>query len=110
MYHGSIPPKDVEQDALYLNMSKEEFLDKYLVKEETEENYQTKHRPCDFLDKDGSCKLGECKPENCVNFPYTNQPERMQSLFGVLDVIEVCPVAYEIYERLKQEYGFKLGV
>jgi hypothetical protein len=31
MYHGSIPKKDVEQDALYLNMSKEEFLEKYLV-------------------------------------------------------------------------------
>jgi hypothetical protein len=34
----------------------------------------------------------------------------MQSLFSVLDVIEVCPVAYEIYERLKQEYGFKKDI
>jgi hypothetical protein len=110
MYHGSIPAKDVEQDALYLNMSKEEFLDKYLVREETKETYQTKHRPCDFLKENGMCKLGDCKPENCVKFPYTNQPERMQSLFSVLDVIEVCPVAYEIYERLKQEYGFKKDI
>jgi hypothetical protein len=73
----------------------------------TGENYQTKHRPCDFLEENGSCKLGDCKPENCVKFPYTSQPERLQSLFSVLDVIEVCPVAFEIYERLKQEYGFK---
>lgn len=63
--------------------------------------------PCDFLEEDGSCKLGECKPENCKKFPYTNQPERISSLYGVLEVVEVCPVAFEIYERLKEEYGFK---
>lgn len=106
MYHGVIPEMDLEQDALYLNMSKEEFLDKYLVREEFGEDYQTKHKPCDFLDPDGECKLGDCKPENCMKFPYTNQPERLQSLLSVLDVIEICPVAFEIYECLKGEYGF----
>ena len=50
----------MERDALYLNMSKEEFLDNHLVREEFEEGYQTKHKPCDFL-------------EAC----YTNQPERL---------------------------------
>lgn len=107
MYYGSIPEKDLEQDALYLNMSKEEFLDRYLVKEELEEDYRTKHKPCDFLEAGGECKLGECKPENCLKFPYTNQPERLQSLYSVLDAVEICPVAFEIYERLKQEYGFR---
>lgn len=107
MYHGVIPDKDLERDALYLNMSKEDFLDKYFVKEEFEEGYQTKHKPCDFLEAGGGCKLGECKPENCVKFPYTNQPERLQSLYSVLDAIEICPVAFEIYECLKREYGFR---
>lgn len=68
--------------------------------------YQTKHRPCDFLKADGACSLGECRTENCKKFPYTDQPERLQSLYSVLDAIEVCPVVFEIWERLKEIYGF----
>lgn len=36
-----------------------EFVEQYLDGKDTEGNYQTKHKPCDFLQNDGSCKLGE---------------------------------------------------
>ena len=107
MYHGSIPTMDVERAACYLGISIEEFTEQYLAKKDTEGNWKTKHKPCDFLQEDGSCKLGNCKPENCKKYPYTNQPERLWSLYSVLDAVSVCPVAFEIYERLKKEYGFK---
>ena len=107
MYYGSIPTVDVEKDAQYLGISTAEFTQKYLDKIDSEGNWQTKHKPCDFLLADGNCMLGECKPENCKKYPYTNQPERLWSLYSVLDAVEVCPVAFEIYERLKKEYGFK---
>ena len=29
------------------------------------------------------CKLGEYKPENCRKYPYTDQPERLHSLYSV---------------------------
>lgn len=107
MYCGTIPAEDLERDAEYLNLSKEEFIDAYLKTSEDTGGYDTKHTPCDFLEKDGGCKLGDCKPENCKKYPYTNQPERLESLYSVLDAVSVCPVAFEIYERLKREYGFK---
>ena len=107
MYHGSIPAEDLERDAEYLGVTREQFTDCYLEYNEVEENYETKHKPCDFLLEDGSCKLGDCKPESCKKYPYTNQPERLQSLYSVLDAVRVCPVAFEIYERLKKEYGFR---
>lgn len=106
MYKGSIPSEDIEQDAEYLNISREQFIEFFLEKSEFGE-YQTKHQPCDFLQEDGSCKLGECRPENCKNYPYTNQSERLWSLYSVLNAVEVCPVAFEIWERLKEEYGFR---
>jgi len=88
-------------------MTEKEFIDTYLMrKDESENEYQTQHIPCDFLNQDGSCKLGECKPENCKNYPYTNQPERLHSLYSVLEAVEVCPVAFEIYEQLKKMYFF----
>lgn len=107
MYHGQIPKEDLEKDAGYLGISKEEFMNNFLNENEKEGNYLTKHKPCDFLQENGDCKLGECKPEDCKKYPYTNQPERLQSLYSVLDTVSVCPVAFEIYERLKEEYGFK---
>ena len=66
-----------------------------------------KNIPCDFLGEDGNCRLGYCRPESCKKYPYTDQPDRWASLYSVLDVIEVCPVAFEIYERLKKEYGWR---
>lgn len=107
MYHGSIPVEDVEKNALYLKMNSSDFIAQYLAGKSSEGDYQTKHKPCDFLQNDGNCKLGDCKPDSCKKYPYTNQPERLQSLYSVLDAVSVCPVAFEIYERLKKEYGFK---
>lgn len=107
MYHGSIPEEDLEKDAKYLGVSKEQFVEAFLEQNVQEGNYRTKHMPCDFLQEDGNCKLGDCKPENCKKYPYTNQPERFQSLYSVLEAVSICPVAFEIYERLKAEYGFK---
>ena len=104
MYPGGIPAEDIERDAKYLGMTKEQFMDRYLVKGESADVYETKNMPCDFLKEDGNCALGECKPENCKKYPYTDQPKRLSSLYSVLEAVEVCPVAFEIYERLKEEY------
>lgn len=107
MYYGTIPRDEVGKDAEYLGMSEEQFVDQYLKKETTEEGYLTKHKPCDFLEPNGSCKLGEHRPENCRDYPYTNKPDRLWSLYSVLDAVEVCPVAFDIFESLKKEYGFR---
>ena len=107
MYQGSIPEEDVEKDAEYLGISPEQFIDFFLEKDEYGTGYFTKHKPCDFLQEDGTCKLGSCKPDSCKKYPYTDQPERLWSLLSVLETIEICPVAFEIFERLKKEYGFR---
>ena len=106
-YHGSIPASDIEKDARYLKMSKEEFIETYLGELDDEESYNTRNKPCDFLLDDGNCMLGDCKPQNCINYPYTNQPGRLLRLWGVVEAVSVCPIAYEIFERLKEEYDFK---
>lgn len=108
MYKGSIPEEDVEKDAEYLGITVEQFVDFFLEKAENDIGYHTKHKPCDFLMEDGNCRLGNCRPENCKKYPYTNQPERLFSLLGFLDTVSICPIAFEIFERLKKEYGFKV--
>lgn len=109
MYHGSIFEGDLEADARHMGLAKEQFVRLYLRKNENDNTYETKHKPCDFLDKDRTCKLGECKPDSCKKYPYTYQPERLHSLYSVLESAEVCPVTFEIYEQLKKIYGFRYG-
>jgi Fe-S-cluster containining protein len=106
-YAGNIPEADIEKDAEYINISTEKFKHKYLKQADLEGMYQTIHIPCDFLNDDGTCRLEDCKPESCKKYPYTNQPERLQSLYSVLETVSVCPVAFEILERLKEEYNFQ---
>ena len=72
-----------------------------------EDGYRTKNKPCDFLDPAGNCILGECKPIACTEYPHTNKPDRMGSLLSFLDAVSVCPVAYEICERLKSHYNYR---
>lgn len=108
MYKGSIPAEDIDRDAQHLGIAPNQFVDTYLETEEYGINYQTKHMPCDFLQEDGNCKLSNCKPDSCKKYLYTDQPERLSSLLSVLDVIEICSVAFEIFERLKKEYRFRL--
>lgn len=52
-------------------------------------------------------ELGARKRFNELSYPYTDQPERLLSLLSILNTIVICPVAFEIFERIKQEYGFR---
>ena len=80
----------------------------YLEYNPAECTYETKKCPCDFWDsKTGECLLGDCKPESCKKYPYTDQPDRIGSLLSIIDNASICPVVYEILERLKEEYHFR---
>lgn len=107
MYCGVIPEKDIERVAVQFSISSEEFIDKYLEYNPAGVSYKTKHCPCDFLKEDGDCALGECKPENCRKYPYTDQSDRMGSLLSIIESASICPVVFEILERLKEEYHFR---
>ena len=63
-------------------------------------------RPCPFL-KEGKCKLDKFKPQSCIDYPYTDKPERLFSLLTIVSNSKVCPVVYQILEDLKKEYNFK---
>ena len=106
-YRGSIPEEDLERDATFLHVSVDEFKNKYLKESLEDGGYSTRNVPCDFLDENCNCILGDCIPQSCVDFPYTDKPDRMGSLLSFLGAVSVCPVAYEICERLKGYYGFR---
>ena len=103
--NASISEEELPDCAKQLAMEPEEFKAKYLT-DSPEGGYEALHTPCDFLNEDGSCMLGKQKPENCADFPFTQRPDRIGSLLGIVENTFVCPVVYEMLEQLKEEYGF----
>jgi Fe-S-cluster containining protein len=104
-YRGNLSDEDIMKCAEKFNMPPDDFKAQYLHQNQ-EGSYDTNHKPCDFLQKDGSCLLGDCKPVNCAEFPFTARPDRWASLLGIVSNASVCPVLFEMLEILKDEYGF----
>lgn len=104
-YSASFEEEELGPVAVFLKMTEKEFRDKYI--KENYGEYQLNARPCCFLKEDGGCEIESSKPRSCRDYPYTDKPERLFSLLSIIDSTGVCPVVFEMFERLKREYGFK---
>lgn len=100
----SLSDEEITAIAAFLGISKQEFIETYLTA--GIDGLELK-APCRFLGTKGDCELEACKPISCRDFPYTNRPDRLSSSLSILSFAEVCPVVFEILERLKEIYGFR---
>ena len=103
--HANFKEGEIEKASKKLNLSKEEFIKRYLKKSDS--NYSTKRIPCPFF-KNSKCVLGEDKPKTCKEYPFTNKKGRIFSLYSTMDNTLVCPVINNIIEELKKTYHFKV--
>jgi Fe-S-cluster containining protein len=108
-YRITLDDGEVKRIAAHLGQTDSGFKAEYLADadEDDEKPYKFKEKPCPFLEDDGRCRIQICKPDVCAGFPYTDKPERLESMLGVIGNAEVCPVVYEILERLKAMYRFR---
>jgi len=104
-YDTYLEETEIKSIAEFLGQTENDFKNEHLI--QTEEGYKIKGKPCSFLCADGICQIQEFRPSACRDFPFTDKPERLFSLFGILEFAEVCPVVLEILEELKKIYGFR---
>jgi len=95
---------DIRRISEHFNLSEERFIEEYLTN--SEEGYIIKP-PCTFLCDDGKCSINSIKPYECAGFPYTDMPDKIHYLYGVMDFAQSCPIVFEIVGRLKQIYHFR---
>jgi len=100
---------EVKRIAAFIGMAENDFITEYLTNADSgdEKPYKIKEKPCPFLCDDGRCRIQARKPDVCAGYPYTDHPNRLSSMHGVMRHAEVCPVVFEILERLKVMYGFR---
>jgi Fe-S-cluster containining protein len=57
-------------------------------------------KPCPAL-KGNLCSIYEARPDDCRSYPHLEKPDFVSRLYGVLDNIAICPIAFNAFEELK---------
>ena len=62
--------------------------------------------PCRYLEGK-KCRIYEHRPEQCRRFPSTDREGFVSKSLGLLRYYEICPIVFNIMERLKDEMKFR---
>lgn len=98
----SLNPRDIDRLSTHLGLSVEQFLADYLEEDEDGEGHVFKATPCAFL-HENTCSVYPHRPESCRSYPHLHKREFVFRLNQAVSNCSVCPIVYNVYERLKQE-------
>ncbi|MDF1520522.1 MAG: YkgJ family cysteine cluster protein [Brevefilum sp.] len=86
-----------------LNISAEQLLTQYLVKNKEEPSkMKVAELPCPFL-KNNRCTNYNHRPKECRSYPHLHKKDFIFRLFGVMSNYGRCPIVFNVYEQLKKE-------
>ena len=92
---------DVARISRLLGKSEDNFRTVYL--ENVDDEWMINRKPCPFLTENG-CAIYDNRPELCRRYPFTDQNDVQSRLMNLVSNGGICPVVYEIFERLKERY------
>jgi Fe-S-cluster containining protein len=97
-----VTDKDIERLARHLKIKPAQLIEQYLHLDE-DQDYVFNDTPCPFLMADNYCMVYQYRPKACREYPHTDRRRFAQILQLTLKNCEVCPIVYEVVERLKQQ-------
>ena len=92
---------DVTNLAIGLSVTREALTKHFLAKDE-DGGIVFNKLPCPLL-KGNLCSVYEFRPDVCRSFPHLHKDEFIFRLMGIIHNCSVCPIVYNVYERLKDE-------
>ena len=93
--------KDIDALSKKLRIKPADFIENYLRKDE-DGDFVFQTMPCPFLGDDNYCCVYENRPKACSEYPHTNRKKFYQIYALTVKNASVCPIAFEVLERLKR--------
>jgi len=92
---------DVSRLAEGLGITPDEVVTQYLTRDD--DNVLTFNRlPCPFL-VENCCRVYEHRPDSCRSYPHLQRDEFVFRLIQAVINCSICPISFNVYERLKAE-------
>jgi len=91
--------KDIDKFSKSLNITPDQFIIKYVDKDEEGDNILNR-LPCPFLN-DNKCTQYDSRPVDCVSYPHLHKKDFVFRLIGVVNNYSICPIVFNVYEALK---------
>ena len=92
--------EDIERTSEKLNLTKEEFIKRYLINDK--DNDLIFNLPCPFL-IENKCSIYEPRPKDCRSFPNLDKDvtARCHQFFSNA---EICPIVFNVLQNAKEEF------
>jgi uncharacterized protein len=100
----NVAGEEIETLAKCLNRSQKDVKEQY-IEESQQGNYFISTIPCHFL-SGKKCTIYENRFTECRDFPHLHKPGFKARLAGTLNYYGMCPIIYNVIERMKTETGF----
>jgi Fe-S-cluster containining protein len=102
----SLKSPDIIRLARYLKLPGKAFRAQYLQKDDEKQGDIFKVRPCPFL-HENRCTVYSSRPDDCRSYPHLHTRDFVFRLNQAFSNCSVCPIVFNVYERLKQDLGYK---
>ena len=93
---------DVQRLAGRFNIEKGDFVARYLREYGDGREYSFRATPCPFL-ADNQCTVYADRPKECRSYPDLHRPGFVSRLDRTFWSCSVCPIVYNVYQRVRQE-------
>lgn len=97
--------EDIERLSEGSGITIDQFKKQYLVKDKESEGYIFNKKPCPLL-KNNLCSYYDYRPKDCRSYPHLHKKDFVFRLIGVVHNCSVCPIVFNVYERLKGEIWY----
>jgi Fe-S-cluster containining protein len=97
---------EIEKLSKIDNVSRDFFIDNYTEQDKFENIKYLKNIPCKYL-SDKKCSIYIDRPDDCKSYPHIHKPKINSRTLGVIENYGICPIVFNVFERLKIEFRFR---
>ncbi|MGM0650129.1 MAG: YkgJ family cysteine cluster protein [Bacteroidota bacterium] len=106
IFRPCVTDREIDKLSKLAKHSRHDFEKHYVEIDNFDNVKYLKDTPCIFLNGN-SCSIYKDMPEDCKSYPHTHKPGFISRTLGLIDDYGICPIVFNVFERLKLELGYK---